>query len=173
MSVDRVPFVGRLNRRSKHVFVATGYSKWGMTGGTVAAELISDAILGRENAWAGLYDSKRINPRASAAKFVKENMATGWRFFAQRFARGEKRSPEDLTQGEGAILRVGGLKRAVYRDEQGKVHVLSPVCRHLWCYVEWNEAERSWDCPCHGSRYQGDGRVIQGPSVQDLRRIED
>jgi Rieske Fe-S protein len=173
MSVDRVPFVGRLNRRSKHVFVATGYSKWGMTGGTVAAELISDAILGRANAWADLYDSKRINPRASAAKFVKENAATGWRFFAQRFARGEKRAPEELAQGEGAILRVGGLKRAVYRDDQGQVHVLSPVCRHLWCYVEWNEAERTWDCPCHGSRYQGDGRVIQGPSVQDLRRIDD
>jgi len=172
MSVDRVPFVGRLNRRSKHVFVATAYSKWGMTGGTVAAELISDAILGRENAWAGLYDSKRLNPRASAAKFVKENAAIGWRFFAQRLARGEKRSPEELNQGEGAILRVGGLKRAVYRDEQGIVHLLSPVCRHLWCYVEWNDAERSWDCPCHGSRYRGDGRVIQGPSVQDLRRIE-
>jgi glycine/D-amino acid oxidase-like deaminating enzyme/nitrite reductase/ring-hydroxylating ferredoxin subunit len=172
MSVDRVAFVGRLNRRSKHVFVATGYSKWGMTGGTVAAELITDAILGRENAWAGLYDSKRLDPRASAAKFVKENAAIGWRFFAQRLARGEKRSPEELNPGEGAILRVGGLKRAVYRDEQGIVHLLSPVCRHLWCYVEWNEAERSWDCPCHGSRYRGDGRVIQGPSVQDLRRIE-
>jgi glycine/D-amino acid oxidase-like deaminating enzyme/nitrite reductase/ring-hydroxylating ferredoxin subunit len=173
MSVDRVPFVGRLNRRSKHVFVATGYSKWGMTGGTVAAELISDAILGRENAWAGLYDSKRLNPRSAAAKFVKENAATGRRFFAQRLARGEKRSPEELNQGEGAILRLGGLKRAVYRDEQGIVHLLSPVCRHLWCYVEWNEAERTWDCPCHGSRYRGDGRVIQGPSVQDLRRIDD
>ena len=172
MSVDRVAFVGRLNRRSKHVFVATGYSKWGMTGGTVAAELITDAILGRENAWAGLYDSKRLDPRASAAKFVKENAAIGWRFFAQRLARGEKRSPEELNPGEGAILRVGGLKRAVYRDEQGIVHLLSPVCRHLWCYVEWNDAERSWDCPCHGSRYRGDGRVIQGPSVQDLRRIE-
>jgi len=172
MSVDRVAFVGRLNRRSKHVFVATGYSKWGMTGGTVAAELITDAILGRENAWAGLYDSKRLDPRASAAKFVKENAAIGWSFFAQRLARGEKRSPEELNPGEGAILRVGGLKRAVYRDEQGIVHLLSPVCRHLWCYVEWNDAERSWDCPCHGSRYRGDGRVIQGPSVQDLRRIE-
>jgi glycine/D-amino acid oxidase-like deaminating enzyme/nitrite reductase/ring-hydroxylating ferredoxin subunit len=172
MSLDRVPYVGRLSRRSKHVFAATGYSKWGMTAGTVAAELLADAVLGRENPWAELYDSKRLKPRATAVKFVKENASTGFRFFAQRFARGNKRSPEELSRGHGAILRVGGLKRAVYKDEGGEVHVLSPVCRHLWCYVEWNEAERSWDCPCHGSRYTGEGKLIQGPSVQDLRRVE-
>jgi glycine/D-amino acid oxidase-like deaminating enzyme/nitrite reductase/ring-hydroxylating ferredoxin subunit len=172
MSVDRVPFVGRLNRRSKHVFVATGFNKWGMTAGTVAAEILSDAVLGRENPSAALYDSKRLHLRASAPKLVKENAQAGLLFFRQRLARGAKRSPEDLGPGEGAILGVGGLKRAVYRDEGGRVHVLSPVCRHLWCYVEWNEAERSWDCPCHGSRYTGEGRVIQGPSVQDLRRVE-
>jgi glycine/D-amino acid oxidase-like deaminating enzyme/nitrite reductase/ring-hydroxylating ferredoxin subunit len=169
MSVDRVPFVGRLNRRSEHVFVATGFSKWGMTGGTVAAEILADTVLGRENPWASLYDSKR---RAPAPKLVRENAPAGLLFFKQRFVRGEQRSPDELAPGEGAILRVGGLKRAVYRDDSGAVHVLSPVCRHLWCYVEWNEAERTWDCPCHGSRYTGEGRLLQGPSVQDLRRVE-
>jgi glycine/D-amino acid oxidase-like deaminating enzyme/nitrite reductase/ring-hydroxylating ferredoxin subunit len=169
MSVDRVPLVGRLNRRSKHVFVATGFSKWGMTAGTVAAEILTDTVLGRENPWVELYDSKR---RASAPKLVKQNASAGLLFFKQRLVRGEKRSLDELATGEGAILRVGGLKRAVYRDESGAVHVLSPVCRHLWCYVEWNEAERTWDCPCHGSRYTGEGRLIQGPSVQDLRRVE-
>jgi glycine/D-amino acid oxidase-like deaminating enzyme/nitrite reductase/ring-hydroxylating ferredoxin subunit len=173
MSADRVPYVGRLTRRSKHVYTATGYSKWGMTGGTVAAELIADAILGRENPWAGLYDSKRLDVRASAGKLVKENASVGLRFFAQRLSRGEKRRPEDLAKGEGALLRLGGLKRAVYKDDEGTVHMLSPVCRHLWCYVEWNAAERSWDCPCHGSRYTAVGRAIQGPTVQDLRRIDD
>jgi glycine/D-amino acid oxidase-like deaminating enzyme/nitrite reductase/ring-hydroxylating ferredoxin subunit len=172
MPVDRVPYVGRLRRGSKHVFVATGYQKWGMTNGTVAAEILTDTITGRLNAWASLYDSKRIHARASAGKFVKENSSAGLLFFTQRLRRGEKRDPDDLTPGEGAILRVGGLKRAVYKDEGGEVHVLSPVCRHLWCYVEWNEADRSWDCPCHGSRYTGEGRVIQGPTVQDLRRVE-
>jgi glycine/D-amino acid oxidase-like deaminating enzyme/nitrite reductase/ring-hydroxylating ferredoxin subunit len=173
MSADRVPYVGRLTRRSKHVYTATGYSKWGMTAGTVAAELIADGILGRESPWAELYDSKRLDLRASAGKLVKENASVGLRFFAQRLSRGEKRRPEDLANGEGALLRLGGLKRAVYKDDDGAVHVLSPVCRHLWCYVEWNAAERSWDCPCHGSRYTGDGRAIQGPTVQDLRRIDD
>jgi Rieske Fe-S protein len=172
MSADRVPYVGRLSRRSKHLYAATGYSKWGMTAGTVAAELIADAILGRENPWASFYDAKRVDPRASTGKLVAENAAIGFRFLAQRLSRAEKRSPQELRNGEGAILRVGGLKRAVYRDEQGTTHVLSPVCRHLWCYVEWNAAERSWDCPCHGSRYTGEGEMIQGPSVEDLRRIE-
>jgi glycine/D-amino acid oxidase-like deaminating enzyme/nitrite reductase/ring-hydroxylating ferredoxin subunit len=172
MSVDRVPFIGRLSRRSKHAYVATGFNKWGMTSGTVAAEILADAVLGRENAWASLYDSKRTDLRAAAPKLVKENASVGAMFFKQRLARGEKRSPEELAPGEGALLNVGGLKRAVYKDEAGQVHVLSPVCRHLWCYVEWNDAERTWDCPCHGSRYTGDGRLLQGPSVQDLRRVE-
>jgi Rieske Fe-S protein len=154
------------------VYTATGYSKWGMTGGTVAAELIADAVLGRENPWAELYDSKRLDVRASAGKLLKENASVGVRFLAQRLSRGEKRRPEDLANGEGALLRLGGLKRAVYKDDEGTVHLLSPVCRHLWCYVEWNAAERSWDCPCHGSRYTADGRAIQGPTVQDLRRID-
>ncbi len=70
-------------------------------------------------------------------------------------------------------MRLGGLKRAVYKDENDAVHVFSPVCRHLWCYVEWNAAERTWDCPCHGSRYSAEGRAIEGPTVQDLRRIDD
>jgi glycine/D-amino acid oxidase-like deaminating enzyme/nitrite reductase/ring-hydroxylating ferredoxin subunit len=173
MSVDRVPFVGRLNRRSKHVFVATGFNKWGMTAGTVAAEILSDTMLGRENPWASFYDSHRLDLRASAPKLVSENAQAGLMFFRQRLARGEKRPPAELAPGEGALLNIGGLKRAVYKDESGEVHVLSPVCRHLWCYVEWNEAERTWDCPCHGSRYTGEGRLIQGPSVQDLRRIDD
>jgi Rieske Fe-S protein len=135
----------------------------------VAAEILADTVLGRKNPWASLYDSKR---RAPAAGLVKKNAPAGLLFFKQRLARSVKRSPDELAPGEGAILRVGGLKRAVYKDPAGAVHILSPVCRHLWCYVEWNEAERTWDCPCHGSRYTGEGRLIQGPSVQDLRRVE-
>ena len=168
MSADRVPYVGRLTRRSRHVHIATGYSKWGMTAGTVAAELIADSIVGRENRWAALYDAGRVSP----GKLLRETAANTGRFVGQRVPRSDRRRPEDLDAGEGAVMRLGGLKRAVYKDEAGTVHVLSPVCRHLWCYVEWNAAERSWDCPCHGSRYTGDGRLIQGPSVQDLRRVE-
>jgi glycine/D-amino acid oxidase-like deaminating enzyme/nitrite reductase/ring-hydroxylating ferredoxin subunit len=172
MSVDRVPFVGRLRRGSKHVQVATGFSEWGMTNGTVAALLLVDSILGRENPWAGLYNSKRIKPRAAATRFVKGNASAALHFVRDRAAGARSTNPEDLKPGEGALVRLGLRKRACYRDDEGVLHVLSPACRHLGCHVAWNPAERTWDCPCHGSRYTGEGMVIQGPATSDLQRKE-
>jgi glycine/D-amino acid oxidase-like deaminating enzyme/nitrite reductase/ring-hydroxylating ferredoxin subunit len=171
MSFDRLPYVGNLRRGSAHVTTATGFNKWGMTNGTAAAMILSDRILGRENEWARLFDANRLKPRASAGQFVKEGASVGVRFVADRLRRAERSSPEELQNGEGAIVRVGGWKRAVYRDESGTLHVLSPVCQHLACVVSWNSAERTWDCPCHGSRYTGEGHVIQGPTAKDLERI--
>jgi glycine/D-amino acid oxidase-like deaminating enzyme/nitrite reductase/ring-hydroxylating ferredoxin subunit len=172
MSFDRVPYVGRLRRGSKHVTTATGFNKWGMTNGTVAAMILSDRVLGRPNAWAELFEAKRLKPRATLPKLVKEGTSVGFHFVADRLGRGEKRPPEELANGEGAILRLRGRKRAVYRDGSGELHVLSPVCRHLRCIVAWNSSEGTWDCPCHGSRYSGEGRMIQGPTVEDLQRVE-
>jgi glycine/D-amino acid oxidase-like deaminating enzyme/nitrite reductase/ring-hydroxylating ferredoxin subunit len=171
MSVDRVPYIGRLRRTSAHVFTATGFSKWGMTGGTLAAMLLSDRILGRENPWAELYDAKRIKPKASLKRFVAGNKSAAFHFVSDRL-RSDDADIESLGPGDGAIVRKGVRKRAVYRDESGALHVLSPVCRHLYCHVIWNRAEQSWDCPCHGSRYSGEGEVIQGPTVKPLKRID-
>ena len=168
--LDGVPYVGRLTRRGDHVYVATGFKKWGMTNGTAAAILLADLILGRTNPWAGLFDAKRLKPLASAPKFVKENAAVARHFFRDRLDRGETTAVEALQPGEGRLLRLGGRKTAVYRDEGGRVHALSPVCTHMGCHVSWNPAERSWDCPCHGSRFRGDGAVIQGPATRDLAK---
>ncbi len=167
MPLDRVPYIGRLRRTSDHLFAATGFNKWGMTNGTVAAMLLTDRILGRGNAWAGVFESKRWHVRASLARFVAENTATGLRYVTDRLRRADTRI-DDLRPGEGGIVRVRGRKTAVYRDEQGKLHAHSPLCRHLYCLVGWNPAERSWDCPCHGSRYSAEGKVIQGPTTRDL-----
>ncbi len=169
LPLDRMPYIGRLRRRSQHVFTGTGFQKWGMTNGTVAAMIVADRILGRENAWASVFESKRWHTRASTPKFVKENASVGARYVADwlRLARGP--SADELPPGEGALVRVRGRKTAVYRDESGELHASSPVCRHLYCIVDWNAAERSWDCPCHGSRYSGDGKVIQGPTTRDLK----
>jgi Rieske Fe-S protein len=163
--------VGQLSRGSRHVTAATGFNKWGMTSGTVAAMILSDRVLERDNDWAELFDARRLK-RSSAGKTVKEGASVGFRFVADRVRSETRSSADELGDGEGAIVRVGRRKRAVYRDESGKLHVLSPVCRHLWCIVSWNPAERTWDCPCHGSRYTGEGRMIQGPAVRDLERIE-
>lgn len=172
MPHDQVPYVGRLQRGSEHVHVATAFNKWGMTNGTAAAMILTDAILGRENSWAELFDSKRLVRRSGLGSFVKENASAGMHFVLDRLSRADRDTVEGLAPGEGALVRVRGRKTAVYRDEQGALHGLSPVCRHLYCLVHWNPAERSWDCPCHGSRYAGDGRMIEGPTTEDLRRRE-
>jgi glycine/D-amino acid oxidase-like deaminating enzyme/nitrite reductase/ring-hydroxylating ferredoxin subunit len=171
MSVDQVPFIGRLRRTTPHVLAATGFTKWGMTGGTLAALLLTDRILGRENPWAALFDAKRIKPKAAFRRFVSGNAAVGLHFFADRL-RADESEIAALGPGEGAIVRQGARKRAVYRDESGALHVLSPVCQHLYCHVSWNPAERTWDCPCHGSRYSGEGQVLEGPTVKPLRRLD-
>jgi glycine/D-amino acid oxidase-like deaminating enzyme/nitrite reductase/ring-hydroxylating ferredoxin subunit len=170
MAHDKVPYVGRLRRGAEHLHVATGYSKWGMTNGMAAAMILSDAILGRTNEWADLFDAKRLPPRTSLGSLLKENLGSGLHFVGDHFTRTDRTTVEGLGAGEGAIVRVRGRKTAVYRDEEGELHGLSPVCRHLWCLVAWNAAERTWDCPCHGSRYDGEGRAVQGPTTEDLRR---
>jgi nitrite reductase/ring-hydroxylating ferredoxin subunit len=172
MAHDHVPFVGRLRRRSEHLFVATGYSKWGMTNGTVAAMILADSILGRRNQWAPLYDSRRLVHRSALGSFLKENFSAGLHFLRDPFSRTDRTTVEELEPGEGAMIRVRGRRTAVYRDEQGALHGLSPICQHLYCLVDWNPAERSWDCPCHGSRYSGEGRAIQGPTTEDLKPRE-
>ena len=172
LAVDRVPFVGPLHPRSRHVYVATAFNKWGMTSATVAGIVLTDAIVGRDNPWSEVYDSNRLRLRASSSRFITRNASAGRHFVADRLDRPDPRAPDELRPGEGAVLRITGRKRAVYRDEDGTLHVLSPACRHLLCHVDWNAAEGTWDCPCHGSRYTGDGRVIEGPSVQDLRRVD-
>ena len=168
LSVDKVPYVGRLTRRSSHVFVATGFGKWGMTNGTVAATILADLVLGRENAWLELYDAKRVDPRASARKLVSENAKVARHFVADRVRPPGALEPEALRPGVGTVIRRGARLLAVSRDDDGRLRAVSAVCTHLGCVVAWNPAERSWDCPCHGSRFGADGTVIQGPAVEDL-----
>jgi glycine/D-amino acid oxidase-like deaminating enzyme/nitrite reductase/ring-hydroxylating ferredoxin subunit len=168
-SVDRLPFVGKLARRAEHVYVATGFNGWGMTNGTVAGMLLSDAILGRRNPWVEVYDATRVLPFRSIGRLAKENANVGLRWFSDRLpARG--RSVDELAAGEGAVLRLNGDRAAVYKNDDGSLVALSAACTHLGCIVGWNTAEKTWDCPCHGSRFDTDGRVIQGPAVRDLER---
>ena len=168
MPDDNVPYAGRLHFKSRHVYVATGLRKWGITAGTVAAMLISDAILERANDWAGLFSSTRIRPLQEAPRFALENTRTGIRFFADRLKHRGTRSIADLRPGEGDIVSASGQKVAGFRDDDGALHAVSSRCTHLGCQVVWNAAERTWDCPCHGSRFDVDGDVLNGPAVTPL-----
>lgn len=165
---DSVPYIGPINFLSKRILVATGLKKWGITGGTVAAELLRDRICDRDNPAAGLFSSTRIKPIAEASKFVSENARVPLHFFGDRVRDRADRSIEDLAPGEGGIVSAASGKVAGYRDEAGELHAVSATCTHLGCQVRWNLAERTWDCPCHGSRFDVDGDVLNGPAVRPL-----
>jgi glycine/D-amino acid oxidase-like deaminating enzyme/nitrite reductase/ring-hydroxylating ferredoxin subunit len=169
MTLDGVPYVGPVTPWDDHVQMATGFAKWGMTGGTAAALILADRVLGHDNAWAGLFNPSRLKQFASP-RLVKENAEVGLRFVGDRLTKPGRRSIEDLRPGEGDIVRHEDEKVAAFRDDDGTVTAVSPVCTHLGCQVNFNQAERSWDCPCHGSRFAVDGSVLQGPAVHRLER---
>ena len=171
MPVDKLPYIGRLRRGDDRVMIATGFAKWSMTKGTLAASILVDAVLGRPNEWADLYDAQRLDVKQSALKFAKENGEVGLRFVRDRiWPRDGRDEVERLAPGEGTIARVGRKQYAVYRGEDGALQTLSARCTHLGCIVGWNPADRAWECPCHGSRFAADGTVVQGPATANLRR---
>ncbi|MDQ3935183.1 MAG: FAD-dependent oxidoreductase [Actinomycetota bacterium] len=167
MPVDGVPYIGQLMPGSKNLWVATGFKKWGLTNGAAAAEILTDLIAGRENPWAALFDPGRFKA-AGVQEFLKENVNVGWRFVRDRVGGADFGSVEEIPPGQGGLVRDGAGKIAAYRDEDGVLHTVSSTCTHLGCTVKWNSAERSWDCPCHGSRFHYDGTVLQGPAVEGL-----
>jgi glycine/D-amino acid oxidase-like deaminating enzyme/nitrite reductase/ring-hydroxylating ferredoxin subunit len=168
--IDYLAFIGR-NPGDKHVYIATGDSGQGMTHGTIAGILLSDLITGRDNPWKELYDPARKTMRA-AGEFARENLnvAAQYRDYA---TGGDIKSADDLMPGQGAVIRHGLRKVAAYKNEDGHVHECSAVCPHLGCVVHWNDAEKTWDCPCHGSRFDRFGSVLNGPAITDLKPLEE
>lgn len=170
-TTDRVPYVGLFHPGTGHVFVATGFGGWGLSGGAMAGRLLADLIRDEKVEWAGLYDPRRIHPVAEAAAFTKANLATARHFVADRLhAARATESVAAIEPGGGAVVRLRGQPCAVHRDDDGALHAVSAVCTHLGCLVAYNDAERTWDCPCHGSRFGIDGAVLHGPAVPALER---
>jgi glycine/D-amino acid oxidase-like deaminating enzyme/nitrite reductase/ring-hydroxylating ferredoxin subunit len=170
-SVDGVPFIGPLHPGASHTYVAAGFRGWGMTNGAVSGLLLADLITGVETRWADLYTPSRIKPLTSAKDAVKLQV-DAVKGLVENLKPAEVDSVDEIEPGDGAIARVDGEKAAVYRDEQGALHCVSPRCTHLGCFVHFNNAEKSWDCPCHGSRFDHDGAVLQGPANRPLEPVE-
>jgi len=164
--VDYLAFIGRNPLDSDNVFIATGDSGQGMTHGTIAGMLLTDLIQDRENRWTDLYSPSRVTLRATP-EFASENINVAAQY-SDYVTAGDIKSEDELKPGQGAVMRHGLSKIAVYRDENGAIHKRSAVCPHLGCVVAWNACEKTWDCPCHGSRYSAEGRVYQGPANTDL-----
>jgi Rieske Fe-S protein len=171
LSIDGMPFIGEMPTSDGHVFVATGYNGNGMILGTIAGKIISDAIIGKESPYKSVFSPSRIKPVAGFQEFVKENVDVAYRFFADRLAAKDLDSFKELQAGTGAVVEYQGEKLAVYKNEEGRVTLLSPTCTHMGCLVSFNQAEKSWDCPCHGGRYNLEGQVLTGPPRKNLKQI--
>ena len=169
-TIDGLAFIGPNPLDKPNVFIVTGDSGMGMTHGTIAGILLTDLILGRENRWASLYDPSRKTLRA-LGEFAKENLNVA-KQYADWLTGGDVGSPGDVSPGTGAVVRRGLSKVAIYRDDSGIVHECSAVCPHLGCIVAWNAAEQTWDCPCHGSRFDRLGTVIGGPANSNLAALD-
>ncbi len=169
--VDRVAFIGRNPMDEDNVFVACGDSGDGITHGAIAGLLITDLVLGRDNPWTALYDPSRVTLKA-ASGYADTNLHVA-EHYAEWLTGGDVDTVRDIPSGQGAVLRSGLSKIAVYRDESGTVHRRSAVCPHLKCIVAWNDAEKSWDCACHGSRFDRFGRVLNGPANAPLPSVDE
>jgi Rieske Fe-S protein len=169
MTLDDIPYVGLYTLDTPDLYVATGFGKWGMTNSTVSAMMIKDMIVKGSSPWEPVYSPSRFTPVASAKNFIVENANV-----AKELIEGKLITvPDelDIQNGEAKVIGIEGKKVGAYRDEEGKLHLVDTTCTHLGCELHWNAAERSWDCPCHGSRFTYDGQIAEGPALHPLKKL--
>ncbi|MDO3410130.1 FAD-dependent oxidoreductase [Saccharibacillus sp. CPCC 101409] len=170
-TLDKIPYIGPFSSDYPFVFIATGFNKWGMTNGTVAGLLLRDNILRRTNPYMDVFNPGRFNDKS-----MNQNIVTGFKMakelIAGKFA-GAHEKLSNLEPDQGALVRHHGKKVGAYRDPQGELFLVDTTCTHMGCETAWNEAERSWDCPCHGSRFSYSGEVLEGPAKEPLKRVEE
>jgi glycine/D-amino acid oxidase-like deaminating enzyme/nitrite reductase/ring-hydroxylating ferredoxin subunit len=171
ITLDKLPYIGPITGTKRNIYVATGFRKWGMTNSNVAANLLKDMIMEKENPYSELYDPSRFQADPSLKKVISINTDV-----ASHLIKGKlevvTREPNDLKEDEGSVVMVKGKRAGAYKDKDGKLHIVDTTCTHMGCETEWNAGERTWDCPCHGSRYTYDGEVLNGPTKLPLKKID-
>lgn len=170
-SIDGLPYIGVMPG-SEHTYIATGFGGNGMILGTLAGKMITDMILGNDNAYASLFSTSRVKPVAGFADFVRENTDVISQFIGLRLSFKKINELVQLAPGEALLAKWEDKKVALYKDEFGKIHAVDPVCPHAKCIVQWNSVEKSWDCPCHGSRFACNGALLSGPAQTGLAQIK-
>lgn len=171
ISLDKIPYIGEFSSLMPNVYVGTGYKKWGMTTSNVAANIITDKILGKKNAYEEVFISTRMEPiknHQEVGNMLKE-VVTSWTI--EKLEIPDEKL-QDIKKGEGGIIELENKKVGAYKDENGKIYIVKPVCSHLGCELTWNNLEKTWDCPCHGSRFNYKGKSIYDPSIKDLEVYE-
>lgn len=170
ISLDKIPYIGEFSNMMPNVFVATGFKKWGMTTSNVAANIICDKILGKENPYAEIFLSTRFKPVKNGTEFVDMLKQVSNSLVIDKFKIPDE-TLDVIGKDEGKIIEVQGVKLGVYRDNDGKFYAIRPICSHLGCELSWNNLDKTWDCPCHGSRFSYEGKSLYDPSIKDLELI--
>ena len=170
-AADGLAYIGGLPGASENIYVATGYGGNGMMYSHIAALTLSEILTGRESDYSEVFDPSRVKMVAGFSSFVKENADVVAKFFGMRIGRTKLTELADLAPGEAKVVDYNGDSIAMYKDEQGNLHAVNPVCTHAKCIVAWNGAEKTWDCPCHGARYDASGKVLTGPARKDLEMV--
>ena len=168
ITLDKVPYIGEFSFFMPNMYVATGFNKWGMTTSNVAANIITDSILGKENHYAKIYDSTRLEPVKN--KDELKNMAGQvFKSFITNRLQIPKESIEAIKENNGGIIKIDGESVGIYKNKEGKIFAVDPTCTHLGCLLTWNNVDKTWDCPCHGSRFNYEGKNIYEPAFKDLK----
>lgn len=170
-TLDKVPYIGQITASHEGIYIATGFAKWGMTSGTLSARLITDQIQGRENPYSELFSPSRFNANPSIKNFIVQNANVAKEMLSGKLGIVHAKADE-LQKDEGSVVTHYGKRAGAYRDPEGNLHLVDTTCTHMGCEVEWNEGERSWDCPCHGSRFGYDGNVLEGPAEEPLNKLD-
>lgn len=166
MTLDKLPYVGHFTSKTPNLYIATGFGKWGMTNGIAAGMILSDLITKGNSPWQDVYNPSRKTIAASAKNFVVENLNVAKELIGGKITPAPKH--ENINTGEGKIIEVNGQKAGAYRDYDDTLHIVDATCTHMGCELSWNSAEKTWDCPCHGSRFSYEGKVVEGPANRPL-----
>lgn len=171
ITLDKIPYIGEFSNFMPNVYVATGFNKWGMTSSNIAANIISDKILGIDNKYSKIYDATRLNPIKNIDELKNMTKQVIKSFVANRI-KIPKEDVSAIKNDNGGIIKIDGNSVGIYKDSQGKVYAINPTCTHLGCLLTWNNVDKTWDCPCHGSRFDFSGKNIYDPAFKDLKRYE-
>lgn len=171
ITLDKVPYVGKITSLEENIYVATGFGEWGMTNGTAAARLLTDKILGKDNPWEEVFNPSRPFTGTAYKKLFTENFDVAKELIISKIKSGEDEI--NIKCGEGKIVKIEGDKYGAYKDEEGILHIVDITCTHVGCELKWNDAEKSWDCGCHGSRFTYDGEILEGPATHKLNHYKE
>lgn len=167
ISLDKIPYIGEFSKLMPNVYVGTGYKKWGITTSNIAANIISDKILGKENEYEKIFDSTRLKPVKNHKELGNMIKEVGESLILNRL-KSTSKELSDLEVNQGKIVEIDGKKVGAYKDEKEEIYIVHPYCTHLGCELKWNNLDKTWDCPCHGSRFNYDGKNLYDPAIKDL-----